>query len=191
MIPYIGCISREDAELLKSLAERSESILEFGSGASTQIFAAYGAGRVESAETDPAWIEKTKRNLEALGLTKPVEFHLHDGWLLELDRLWDLVFVDCVDELRSQIALSMWPFVRGMGAMCFHDTRRRKPHGDSTTSDVQNVCALIEQYSPEIESVALNAADSNTTVVRKRQEPLIYVDWMVTEGRTREQMGLA
>lgn len=188
MIDYVGDVSREDAKLLRSLAERSDRILEFGCGASTQIFAAYGRGVVHSVETHPEWIAKTRRNLASLGIERPVHFHQVAGF--QPEGQYDLVFVDSIDELRQHLALMAWPFVSVGGAMCFHDTRRTKPHGESLTSDVQNVCALIERYSPEIEFIALNEDDSNTTVVTKRA-PLLYVDWMKSEERTPEQMGIA
>lgn len=188
MIPYIGCISREDAGLLASLAERCDRILEFGSGASTQIFAEYGRGTVESVETDMSWVVKTKRNLAALGIKAPVTFH--DWSSFRPHGKFDMILIDNIDELRQEAALASWPFLALGGWMCFHDTRRTAPHGPSTTTDVQNACAVVARYSQEVASVALNQNDSNTTVITKRRSPLIYVDWMVSEGRTPAQMGL-
>jgi predicted O-methyltransferase YrrM len=188
MIDYIGDVSREDAVLLRWLAEHSYQILEFGSGASTQIFAAYGAGTVESVETEPQWIEKTSRNLAKLGIEKQVTFYPHESF--RPTGGYDLIFVDGIDELRQSFALTTWPSLQVGGRMCFHDTRRTVPHGVSPTSDVQNVCALIERYSSEVANVALNQDESNTTVVRKRA-PLPYVDWMKSEGRSPAQMGIA
>jgi predicted O-methyltransferase YrrM len=187
MIDYIGDVSREDAVLLRSLAEHSRRILEFGCGASTQIFAAYGADTVDSVETDAQWIDKTKRNLVRLGISKPVEFH--DYASFKPTGEYDLIFVDGVDELRQPFALATWASLAVGGRMCFHDTRRVVPHGISTTSDVQNVCALIERFSPEVHFAAINQDNSNTTVIGKRK-PLPYVDWMKSENRTRAQMGL-
>lgn len=194
MIDYVGDLSRNDAEILRVLARQSRRILEFGCGASTQIFAAFGAGPVHSVETDPAWIEKTQRNILALDLKDPriskhpVVFHPYETF--SPDQGFDLMFVDGIDELRQEFAISMWPFLEVGGRMCFHDTRRTRPHGVSPTSDVQNVCALIERYSPEIDSVAFNLGESNTTVVSKRA-PLLLEDWNVAEGRTDEQIGIA
>lgn len=186
MIDYIGDVSRRDAHLLRSFAERSDRILEFGCGASTQIFAAYARGIIESVETDPEWIEKTKRNLDALGLAGVV-FHLYSDFR---PAAHDLIFVDGVDELRQAFALLAWPSLMVGGLMCFHDTRRTAPHGDSPTSDVQNVCAVIERHSTEIDCVVLNQYDSNITVITKR-EPLMCEDWNFVEGRTLEQIGIA
>lgn len=188
MIPYIGCVSREDAFLLQSLAERSDRILEFGSGASTQIFAQYCCGTVESVETDLSWVVKTKRSLAALGIRGAVTFHGFSSF--KPHGKYDLILIDNVDELRQEAALLSWPFLSLGGWMCFHDTRRTTPHGPSTTTDVQNACAVVARYSTEVASVVLNQNDSNTTVITKRRSPLLYVDWMVSEGRTPAQMGL-
>jgi predicted O-methyltransferase YrrM len=187
MIPYIGCVSREDATLLQSLAERADRILEFGSGASTQIFAEYGRGTVDSVETDPAWVERTKRNLAILDIKGPVTFH--DARSFKPRGAWDLIFVDCVDDMRESAALMSWPHLAVGGVICFHDTRRTVPHGTCETSDVQHVCAVVAAFSPEIASVILNQNDSNTTVITKRL-PLLYENWQVSEGRTDAQMGL-
>lgn len=194
MIPYIGDLSIADAELLRELAGRSDHVLEFGAGASTQIFAAYSRGAViDSVETEPEWIEKTERNIVRLCLAPRgdvayrVRFHLYQKFLPAGP--YDLVFVDGIDELRSPFAFLTWPELAVGGRMAFHDTRRTAPHGDSPTSDVQNVCALIERYSPEIARVVLNENDSNTTVVTKRA-PLLVEDWNAREGRTLAQIGL-
>jgi predicted O-methyltransferase YrrM len=188
VIDYVGDLSRADARLLRALAEQSEFILEFGCGASTQIFAAYGRRSVDAVETDPAWIEKTRRNLAALDIRRPVAFTSY----LEFrpTRFYDLVFVDGIDELRQAFALAIWPSLSVDGLMAFHDTRRTEPHGESTTTDVQNVCAVIERYSTEIASVEFNRDDSNITVVAKRA-PLPYEDWNLAERRTLQQIGLA
>lgn len=193
MIPYIGVLSIADAHLLSELAASADRILEFGAGASTQLFAAYGRGQVTCIETEARWIQKTQRHLEQLGLTKPVSFrHVRneDRLALPADEQFDLVFVDGLDRLRLRFAIGAWPQLTVGGVMCVHDTRRTRPHGDADLSDVQNVCRVIEEYSTEIDSIVLNQGNSNTTVIRKRT-PLLYEDWMQTEGRTPAQMGLA
>lgn len=192
MINYIGVISREDAELLKSLAEEADRILEFGAGASTQVFSAYCKGAIDCVETVHEWVDKTTRNLEVLQIGRNVRFLCPRpfGRVFSEIGAYDLIFVDGADELRQSFALCSWVHLRAGGTMAFHDTRRGTPHGLSETSDVQNVCALIARCAPEIDSVILNAMDSNTTLIRKRA-PLPYVDWQKTEGRTDAQMGIA
>jgi predicted O-methyltransferase YrrM len=168
------------------LAEGADSILEFGSGASTQIFRAYTKGSVTSVESDPAWITKTDANLARLNLSGVV-FRPYYGF--EPVGMYDVVFIDNANELRLESAIRAWPNLAVDGVMAFHDTRRTKPHGLSKTSDVQNVCAIIERFSTEIDRVILNDGDSNTTLIYKR-EPLLYVNWQVSEGRSDAQMGL-
>ena len=186
MIDYIGCVSREDAKVLRLLAEQADRLLEFGSGASTQIFRAYCPGAVYSVETDAAWIAKTLANLRKLNLAG-VDFRLYAEFVPM--GTYDVIFVDGVDERRLEFAIAMWPYLDVDGVMAFHDTRRTKPHGLSKTSDVQNVCALLERFSTEISGVSVNDSDSNTTLVFKRR-PLTYVDWQKVEGRTDAEMGL-
>lgn len=188
MIPYIGCVSKEDAHLLARLAAESHRILEFGSGASTQIFAAYTPGHVYSVETDDAWIVKTRGHLDGFGTTEKVSFHRAEAF--EPGGQYDLVFVDGIDDDRLVRALSAWKCVAWRGVMAFHDTRRTEPHGASERSDIANVASLLQWHSTEIDRIDVNAEDSNTTLVYKRVAPLLYVDWQVTEGRTDAQMGL-
>ena len=187
MIDYVGDLSRRDAELLCALAKRAERILEFGAGASTQIFAAYGRGGICCVETDPAWIVKTRRNLARLEIEHRVAFHRFDAF--RLSGSYDLVFVDGVDELRAHFAFLAWPALTVGGAMCFHDTRRTVPHGFSKTTDIQNALAVVERHSPEVDRMVLNQDDSNITVVVKRA-PLLVEDWNVVERRTPKQIGL-
>ena len=195
MINYIGDLSRADAELLRVFAEKADRILEFGVGASTQIFAAYArCGPVHSVETDPTWIEKTQRNLIRLdeaqpGAIKPVLFYLYESYRLSWG--FDLIFIDGVDELRQDFALLTWAALEPGGAMLFHDTRRSIPHGDSPTTDLQNALAVVDRFALEVDRVLLNHADSNITIVRKRLVPLVLEDWNEVEGRALEQIGLA
>lgn len=179
MIDYVGDVSRRDALLLREFAECSQRILEFGAGASTQILASYGLGRVTSVETDPAWIAKTERNLTRLGAHRPVTFRAYAGFE---PSTYDLIFIDGLWKLRADFAFATWPALTIGGAMLFHDTRRPK--------DVRNVCALLERYATEIDRVVLNRGNSNITVVIKR-EPLLLEDYNAIEGRTPEQLGLA
>ena len=178
MIDYVGDVSRRDAFVLREFAESCQRILEFGAGASTQILAYYGLGTVTSVETEPEWIEKTKRNLTRVRARRPVTFHAYSGFK---PSSYDLIFIDGVWTLREDFAMSTWPALKIGGAMLFHDTRRPK--------DVRNVCALMERYSTEIDRVVLNRSDSNITVVVKR-EALLLEDYNAIEGRTPEQLGL-
>ena len=93
MIPYIGDISKQDAVVLKELAEQSVDILEFGCGASTQVLAAYTSGSVISVDTAPAWIRKTREHLKRLNLPE-VSFCSYDEFVTWRGGPYDLVFND-------------------------------------------------------------------------------------------------
>lgn len=180
MIDYIGDLSRRDAELLRDLAQHARRILEFGVGASTQIFAVYGRGTVDSVETEPAWIAKTVRNIAALRMpVAPVEFHAYETFKPAGE--YDLIFVDGRQDLRLPFAHLTWPALARGGVMAFHDTRRGK--------DVRNVCAVIEHWSSAVETVTLNARCSHTTTIQKRAA-LPFEDYNALEGRTLAQLGL-
>lgn len=187
MIPYVGDLSRLDAELLRRLAERSDRVLEFGCGASTQIFAAYARGTVDSVDTEAIWIERTKRQLQALEIPRAVTFHPYQAFTVS--GAYDLIFVDGLNELRLPFALMTWPALAVGGAMSVHDTRRTRPYGKAALSDVQCVCAILEAHALEIDTVAMNQANSNTTVIVKRLL-LAYEDYNAIEGRTPRQLGL-
>lgn len=180
MIPYIGDISRQDSELLREFAERSESILEFGVGASTQVLAKYGAGKLVTVETAMEWTERTRENLSLLGITKEVDFR--DYYKFTPDDKYDFVFDDGADEFRIPFANLVWPHIRVGGYLAFHDTRRQK--------DVDNVAEFLRTHSPEIYSIEINKNHSNITVIRKK-DAVFYINWNETENREPWESGYA
>lgn len=176
MINYIGDVSGEDADVLAGLAVGQTSILEFGSGASTQILAYYG-GRVVSVETVPEHAEVVKARIDAMGLTN-VRFvaYPHPG-----DDLFNVVFVDGRFDLRPEFAESAWSMLVNHGVMAVHDTRRPE--------DISWLSAFIAAHWLEIGSIDINVDESNITEIIK--VPIVaYVDWNVAEGRTFEQQGI-
>ena len=174
MIPYVGDLSKADAKILKDLAEKSERILEFGVGGSTQILAAYGKGKapIVTVETSLEWIGWTKNNLNLLGITREVLFADYYTFLPMEE--YDLIFDDGADEFRLPFAYKTWPQLKEGGYMLFHDTRRGR--------DVQNIADFIVKFSPEIESVFINKDHSNITVIKKKKAEF-YENWNVVEGR--------
>jgi predicted O-methyltransferase YrrM len=179
---YIGDISREDAQLLARFAAGARRILEFGAGASTQVLAqsAPEGAEIVTVETDGRWIERTRRNLKLLGLTREVKFVAYRGFWRALQGPFDFVFDDGVDKRRGEFAERAWPLLAVGGAMLFHDTRR--------AADARTALRHAERFFLQVESVQLNAEGSNITVVRK-QAPLQYVDWNVAERRARWEYG--
>ena len=176
-IKYVGDLSKADAFLLAYYGWRSDNILEFGAGASTQIFAQCKPKNLISVETDPNWIERTRANLATLGLVNAVQFaDYHDIPSMQ----YDVIFVDGVWMQRQDFALKTWRHLSESGVMIFHDTRR--------WYDAENVSVILKKHYAEIYSVLVNhAADpdegpSNCTVIMKR--PLLeYKNWNEVEGK--------
>ena len=179
---YIGDISREDAQLLARYAAGARRILEFGAGASTQVLAqtAPEGTEIVTVETDAPWIERTRRNLQRLGVGREVSFVPYRGFWRTLQGPFDFIFDDGVDRLRGEFAERAWPLLAVGGALLFHDTRRPR--------DARTALRFVERVFLEVASVQLNADGTNVTVVRK-QAPLQYVDWNVVEGRARWEYG--
>ena len=183
MIPYIGDISKADAIVLRGLAEQSSSILEFGVGASTQVLSYYRqAGLMISIETEQSWIDRTKKNLELLGIKKEVEFYEWKHWLpiVETGLVYDLIFNDGVLSLRKEFAFAKWNNLKIGGILAFHDTR--------TSEGVKVVLEFIEKFSPEIESVFINIDNSNITVIKKKKQEH-YENWTIMEGKEPWEYG--
>jgi predicted O-methyltransferase YrrM len=186
MIPYIGDLSANDALLLAKLAGKAKRILEFGAGASTQIFANYSLPGTElfSVETQEFWIARTEKNLERLEIRKPVRFihwNLQENPLQEIEGVFDLIFVDGVDALRGLFMLAAWEKLPIGGIIATHDTRRH--------ADFVRVNHFLAENWLEVESLQINVDDSNITVL-KRGPLRQYVDWNAAESKLAWQHGV-
>lgn len=178
-VKFIGDLSLQDADVLANYARQSNSILEFGTGGSTQIIAQCNPGINISIETDPEWIAVTQRRLTQLDAT-PVEFYSYaDLAIATQNKTFDLIFVDGVDYLRREFAINMWPLLNINGVMIFHDTRR--------FNDFQNAAWVAQLFFNEISSIDVNAIasngkSSNMTILHKKvNEP--YENWNHTEDK--------
>lgn len=180
-IKFIGDLSLEDADLLAGYAQTANSILEFGSGGSTQIFAQFEASTVISVETDINWIQLTQTRLKQIN--KEVKFV---SYTTDFDQLFDIIFVDGVDHLRREFAIETWKYLKDSGAMIFHDTRR--------FHDFQNAAWVAQLYFNEIKRIDVNAAASNgrssnmTILHKKPHEP--YINWNLTESKPQWAYGM-
>jgi hypothetical protein len=182
---YIGDLSSRDASLLAEAARGATSIIEFGVGGSTQIFAQTApiGTPILSLETNAAWITRTAAILEGMRLTGRVEFQPYAAWQADSgETLYDLVFDDGIDEFRLDFALRVWPRLKVGGKLIFHDTRRPR--------DFMNVLNFASRHYPEIDEILPNAAGSNLTIVTKR-EPRPYENWNVAEMRSPLMVGWA
>jgi len=179
-IKFIGDLSLEDADILAGYARNARSILEFGAGGSTQIFAQFNADCIISVETDQSWITLTKTRLKKLD--KTVDFI---PYTTQFNQTFDMIFVDGVDHLRRDFAIETWKYLKPNGIMVFHDTRRFQ--------DFQNAAWIAQLYFNEIKRIDVNApasngATSNMTILHKKQhEP--YVNWNDEENKPEWDYG--
>lgn len=177
---FVGDLSLQDADVLAKYAKQSKSILEFGVGGSTQIFAQSLPDYILSLETNPDWVELTQKKLDMIETKTDVVFcdpeNIGDHMQ---DKTFDLIFVDGVGELRLEFAMQTWAFLKPGGFMIFHDTRRG--------GDFINVCNVAVNFFTEVQRIDVNKAASNgvtsniTIITKKIKEE--YVNWNYVENK--------
>ena len=167
---YIGDISRQDALLLYKYASKATNVLEFGSGASTQVLAQTPA-TITSIETEQTWIDKTKQNLKDLNL-KEVNFIHWDNRQSVYNVAYEVIFNDGYDVLRKQFFNEVFGGLKIGGKLLVHDTR------------CPNIWLyeVIHEHINEIEDISPNQDDSNITVITKG-EVKPYKNWHIEESR--------
>jgi precorrin-6B methylase 2 len=169
MIRFIGDLSNADAQVLWGFTSTNSRILEFGVGGSTQIFAQKKPKRLVSLDNSQEWIDRTRQNLDTLGVADQAEIYLYDK--IPLDT-YDFVFVDGDWPNRFRFMEEAWPMIRAGGMMVVHDTRR--------WFDVENVSKFLTAKFEEINFVTVNYMDSNCSLICKRGR-LVYENW--NEGK--------
>ena len=176
-IRYVGDLSNSDVHVLIEQGTHKRKILEFGAGASTQIFAQLKPLKLVSMETDAEWIKRTEDNLTALKHREFVEF-VPWGEIPKAD--YDLIFVDGRWDLREEFALKAWNYLIKNGVMIIHDTRR--------WYDIELVSKILREKHAEIKEIKVNdqplfaRKPSNCTVIYKRQD-IAYENWNEVEER--------
>ena len=176
-IKFIGDISIQDADILLTTAKTSTNILEFGCGGSTQVFAqARQDLQIISVDTSTEWIDITRKNINKLSFPANVTF---TTYTTTFDKMFDLIFVDGVDDLRKDFAMNTWKYLNIGGSMIFHDTRRHM--------DMSNALEVVLAFHNEIKCVEINKSASNgissnlTIIQKKAHEP--YINWNLVEGK--------
>lgn len=179
MVFFVGDLSANDAAVLATLARDASSIIEFGVGGSTQIFAqcAPAGAHILSLDTSVDWLDRTKATLRAMALHDRVMFQSYPG---QLDRAYDLAFDDGIIEHRLDFASRVWPHLTIGGKLVFHDTRR--------PFDYMNAVQIITTHYLEIDIVEANAANSNLTIITKKARG-DYQDWNEVEQRSEVSIG--
>ena len=92
-IKFIGDLSIQDALILAEFAKKSDYILEFGSGGSTQIFAQCLPKIVISVETSPKWIEITQKRLKMIDNISKVQFTTYDNYPIHVYSFLSTLFL--------------------------------------------------------------------------------------------------
>lgn len=173
-LEFVGDLSISDAKTLSAIGSRSNHILEFGVGGSTQIFAQCRPVRLVCVDTDPTWVARTQANLQRINhadWTAPA-FVPYD--LFKYEGVYDLIFVDGAPERRLEFAMRAWPILDTGGKMVFHDTRRFEYFREAAW--------VIQSFFNEVSRVDINAEDSNLTIIVKGPvRP--YKNWNLTEGK--------
>ena len=171
-IEFVGDLSVEDSNVLLDLASASSSILEFGVGGSTQIFAQCKPSLLLCVETDKLWAHAVLDRVASHfpQATQPIMIGYNENFYQK----FNLIFVDGIDEKRLDFALNTWESLEYGGLMLFHDTRRQR--------DLQNALAVADAFREEVEGMLVNFLDSNITVLHKRKSRLVYENWNATEG---------
>jgi len=182
---YVGDLSREDADLLARLAGEANRILEYGVGASTQVFAQAAKPQTEilSLDTEDYWIDRTRLLLDELVPEHRVQLQRFERLTVledSADGSFDLVFDDGHEDLRLEFGLAAWRLLRTGGKLVLHDTRRR--------GDMGNVLLLSARFFREIERIDLNPEGSSLSILHKcARKP--YFDWNKQQDRAAWEMG--
>lgn len=178
---YVGDLSRQDVQILATYAATANRIVEFGAGASTQVFADNSPhdASVICVETNREWVRSTKDHLQHIDRSESkVFFREYQEFQVysRSNRRIDLAFCDGINDLRQDFALRAWPMLRIGGVLLVHDTRHLK--------HVETVLSVIRAYHLEVDAIRFNERASNVTaIVKKFPEP--YVNWNEVEKLSR------
>lgn len=176
---YIGSLSKGDALILAECAYKASKVLEYGVGASTQIFAQHCSqgSSITSLDTKQEWIETTKKVLIELDPPNKIEFGLVSNYLKNKkpSNQFDLIYIDGYTPQRRGFAESTWDELKVGGVMVFHDTRR--------IGDQSVVASFIGEKYSEISNIIMNPSHSHMTIIHKTAKRE-YFDWNKTERKS-------
>lgn len=177
-LKWVGKLSLQDADILAGLGKKATSILETGMGASTLIFSQV-CKDVTSIESNPKWLELTKKRLEHLGTINNVKLLSEIDPVLKYEE-YDLVFIDCLEETRFENAKKAWENLKPGGILLFHDTNRQ--------NYLRLAFTFIFTSYREVDYALVNlqASDgnsSNTTLIKKVSKGFKEQNWKFKEGK--------
>ena len=174
---YIGDLSKIDASVIAEYARNAKSVLEFGIGGSTQIFAQCCPldAEILCLDTSKEWIEFTKEVFKDLQIDRQITILNYNQLSKIKGKSFDIIFDDGLGRERLNFAFNMWPLLNPNGGkMIFHDTRR--------PNDIKNVCKVMEAFYNQISMAELNKNHSNISILTKKP-PEPYVNWNRTEDK--------
>lgn len=172
-LKWVGQLFIQDADILAQYAKNATSILEFGAGGSTMIFAQLNKN-VTCVETSPRWADITKQRLAFLGCEKNVEFlELYDYFNNVQLYKADLVLIDGEPKHRGETAEYMWKSLIPGGYMLFHDTQTPV---FMTTAQEFITAKFKEIETIEVNKIADDGISSTLTVIKKRRDIPFPVD---------------
>lgn len=178
-VPIYGDISRNDVRVLIELCT-GKNVIEFGVGGSTLILAQV-ASKLTSYDTSQEWIDKTKKKL----ITKPSvktcepEF-IHNPEIPNDIPECDVLFLDGEGYQRTGW-LKHFPKCK---VVISHDCRGETTDGPTAYHLIYPLFKNFEllQYVSRIEYAYL---DSNMFVYYRREKPIVYENWNITETDNR------
>lgn len=182
-LQFIGDLSKQDADIIRTYARNASSILEFGAGGSTQIIcrAKKRTTQFISIDTSREWIDRTKKNLQLLSIKADVTFSLYRDWEHSTaGKTFDLIFNDGFTSCRTDFAIQAWDYLSVGGSFLIHDTR--------TGRYIRTVAVVVKKHYLEIDSLFANTNHSNITVIKKKaKEP--YSNWNRDETKQPWEYG--
>lgn len=176
-LKWVGKLSLQDADILAELGGQAISILETGMGGSTLIFSQV-CKDVTSVESDPVWIDLTRKRLDHLGTLSSVR--LLNKINPALDKEYDLVFIDCLVETRLNHAAMAWRKLKPGGVLMIHDTNR-SVYLNIATSFIASF--LIDIDHATINKVASDGKSSNITYIKKMESGVKEFNWKNKENK--------
>lgn len=173
---YIGSLSVQDAIILYELSQNKNKILEFGSGASTQIFAQQNTNNyICSIDTKKEWLNVTKDFIKnELLINKDIDFLEYKN-KETIKEKFDLIYNDGFAPKRLDFALWSWnKLSSNKGLYLLHDGKR--------PGEINILCTLLNKYSNEISNIKVNPNKSNIICIEKKM-PEPYQNWNEVEKR--------
>lgn len=163
-----GDLSRKDVINL-CLRCNDKNVVEFGMGGSTLLLARCCRSLV-SFDTSPEWYATTQHRMAQVpDRTCSPTLTLEEGIPRDIPEC-DVLWLDGRPDLRKVWLTKFW---EKASTVIVHDSRR--------LVDVSDVLDVITPHFESIKAIHINYDESNLLIVEKRDAPLVWENWNVTE----------